>query len=80
MEERFKNIIANYCTVPAEEITNEMNFRSDLNFSSLDLMTFLGDLEDEFDVEFDMGDEQKLAHLQTVGDAIALLNEYTVNV
>ena len=50
MEEKFKEIVARYCTVKAEDITDEMSFRDDLGLSSLDLMTFLGDLEDEFDV------------------------------
>ena len=54
-----------------------MSFRDDLGLSSLDLMTFLGDLEDEFDVEFDFGeDEQKLSRVQTVGSALEMLKEY----
>ena len=78
MEEKFKEIAARYCSVPAGDITNEMSFRNDLGLSSLDLMTFLGDLEDEFDVEFDFDDDgQKLAGINTVADAIALLREYT---
>ncbi|MBR1752035.1 MAG: acyl carrier protein [Ruminococcus sp.] len=77
MEEKFKEIAAQYCTKNADEITNEMSFRDDLGFSSLDLMTFLGDLEDEFDVEFELGDdEKKLSNVQTVGDAINFLQEY----
>jgi acyl carrier protein len=78
MEEKFKELISRYCTtVKSEDITNEMSFRDDLGMSSLDLMTFLGDLEDEFDVEFELGeDEQKLSGVRTVGDALDLLKEY----
>ena len=77
MEKQFKEIIARYCDFSAEEITNEMSFRDDLGLSSLDLMTFLGDLEDEFDVEFDLGaDEHKLSGIRTVGDALEFLKEY----
>jgi acyl carrier protein len=77
MEEKFKEIVARYCTVKAEDITDEMSFRDDLGLSSLDLMTFLGDLEDEFDVEFDFGeDEQKLSRVSTVGSAMEMLKEY----
>lgn len=47
----FLNIVAEYCNTPADEITNDMRFIEDLGFSSLDFMTFLGDLEDTFDVE-----------------------------
>lgn len=77
MEEKFKEIIARYCSVKAEDIKNDMSFRDDLGLSSLDLMTFLGDLEDEFDVEFELGeDEQKLSNVQTVEDAMNMLKEY----
>ncbi len=77
LEEKFKEIAARYCSVPAGEITNEMSFRNDLGLSSLDLMTFLGDLEDEFDVEFNFGeDEQKLTGITTVESAMELLKEY----
>ena len=77
MEAKFKEIVARYCKGDIGEITNEMAIREDLGLSSLDLMTFLGDLEDEFDIEFDFGeDEQKLGSIRTVGDAIGLLNEY----
>lgn len=77
MEEKFKEIVARYCTVKAEDITDDMSFRDDLGLSSLDLMTFLGDLEDEFDVEFNFGeDEQKLSRVSTVGSAMEMLKEY----
>ena len=75
MEQKFKEIAERYCSIKAEDITNDMNLRNDLGLSSLDLMTFLGDLEDEFDVEFDE-DESKLAGLVTVEDAINMLKEY----
>ena len=77
MEEKFKEIAARYCKGNVGEITHEMAIREDLGLSSLDLMTFLGDLEDEFDIEFNLEeDEQKLSNLRTVGDAIGLLNDH----
>ena len=77
MEEKFKVIAAEYCELDADKITNDMSFRDDLGMSSLDVMTFLGDLEDEFDVEFDLADDdRKLARISTVGGAIELLKEY----
>ncbi len=77
MEEKFKEIVARYCTVKAADITNDMSFVDDLGLSSLDLMTFLGDLEDEFDVSFNLGaDEQKLSRITTIGDALKFLKEY----
>ncbi len=77
MEEKFKEIVARYSSVRAEDMTNDMSFRDDLGLSSLDLMTMLGDLEDEFDVEFDLGaDEHKLSGINTIGDALDFLSDY----
>lgn len=44
-EMQFKKIIAQYCDVKPEEMTNDMKFREDLGFSSLDFMSFLGEIE-----------------------------------
>ena len=52
-EMEFKNIVAQYSKVAPEEMNNEMKFREDLGFSSLDFMSFLGELEDTFDLELD---------------------------
>ena len=49
-EMQFKTMAAQYCEVAAEEMTDDMRFREDLGFSSLDFMSFLGELEDTFDV------------------------------
>lgn len=77
VELKFKEVAEHYCSLKADEITNDMNLRNDLGLSSLDLMTLLGDLEDELDVEFEFDeDEGKLAGIVTVQDAIDLLKEY----
>jgi acyl carrier protein len=69
-EIKFKEIIAQYCPKKAEEIDNGMRFREDLGFSSLDFMSFLGEVEDEFDVELEEDDALKVF---TVGEALELL-------
>lgn len=69
-EMQFKTIIAQYCDVKPEEITDEMRFREDLGFSSLDFMSFLGELEDTFDVELE---EENVLQIFTIGEALALL-------
>ena len=77
MEQKFKEIAERYCTLKADEITNDMKLRDDLGLSSLDLMTLLGDIEDEMDIEFEFGeDDSKLAGIVTVEDAINLMKEY----
>ena len=77
MEQKFKEIAERYCTLKADEITNDMKLRDYLGLSSLDLMTLLGDIEDEMDIEFEFGeDDSKLAGIVTVEDAINLMKEY----
>lgn len=73
----FLNIVAEYCNTPADEITNDMRFIEDLGFSSLDFMTFLGDLEDTFDVEVD---EDEIVDIHTIDDAIKYLDSLTTHV
>lgn len=72
-EMEFKTIVAQYCEVPAEEITNEMRFREDLGFSSLDFMSFLGELEDTFDLELEEGDALKVVTIQEALDLLETL-------
>lgn len=69
-EMQFKTIIAQYCDIKAEEMTDDMRFREDLGFSSLDFMSFLGELEDTFDVELE---EEEVLRIFTIGEALALL-------
>ncbi len=67
MKQEFLNITANYCSVKAEDMKPEMRFLEDLEFSSFDFMAYLGDLEDEFDVEVD---ETEASQLRTIEDAM----------
>ena len=70
-EMQFKNIVAQYCGVKPEDMNGDMRFREDLGFSSLDFMSFLGELEDTFDVELE--DEEALK-IRNVSEALELLN------
>ena len=67
----FKEIIAQYCQVAVEDMKEDMRFREDLGFSSLDFMSFLGEIEDDFDVELD---EEKLIDINTIGEAMNMIN------
>ncbi|MDD7404103.1 MAG: acyl carrier protein [Butyribacter sp.] len=69
-EMEFKTIVAQYCEVKPEDMTNEMRFREDLGFSSLDFMSFLGELEDTFDVELE---EEDALQILTIGEALDML-------
>ena len=69
-EMQFKTIVAQYCEVKPDEMNNDMRFREDLGFSSLDFMSFLGELEDTFDIELE---EEHALKVLTVGEALELL-------
>lgn len=71
-EMQFKTIVAQYCSVKPEEMTNDMRFREDLGFSSLDFMSLLGELEDTFDVELEEEDALKVL---TIAQALELLEQ-----
>ena len=69
---QFKNLVAQYTEVKVEDMTDDMRFREDLRFSSLDFMSFLGEIEDTFDVELE---QENASQVHTIGDAIAMINK-----
>lgn len=71
-EQKFKELVAQYCEVSPEEMTGEMRFREDLGLSSLDFMSFLGELEDTFDVEFE---EEQVLQVRTIEEAVEMLEQ-----
>lgn len=71
-EMQFKTIVAQYCDIKPEEMSGDMRFREDLGFSSLDFMSFLGELEDNFDIELDENDALKVL---TIEEALDLLEK-----
>ncbi len=70
MFDKLVEIICNYVEVEAENITEDSRFMEDLGFTSFDFMSMLGELEDEFDVEID---QQEVANVRTVGEAVAYI-------
>lgn len=70
MLEQIKELITNYVEVSADEITEDSKFIDDLGFNSYDFMSFLGEIEDEFDVEID---EREAVKIYTVGQAVAYI-------
>lgn len=67
MLEKLKPIITNYVKKDPDEITEDSEFINDLGFNSYDFMSFLGEVEDEFDIEVN---ERDVMNLKTVGEAI----------
>ena len=60
------HIISEQFNIPAEDIEMETSFREDLNADSLDLVELIMALEDEFGIELDDDDLEKI---ETVRDA-----------
>ena len=71
-EMQFKKIVAQYCEVKPEDMKNEMRVREDLGFSSLDFMSFLGELEDTFDVELE---EEDVLQVLTIAEALEMMEK-----
>ena len=70
LENKFLDLVSQYCSLPANQITGEKRFREDLDFSSLDFMSFLGELEDEFDVELE---QDKILQIRTIDEALNMI-------
>ncbi len=67
MKEKLIKIISNYVELDGIEVTEDSKFIGDLGFNSYDFMSLLGELEAEFNIEFDEADVVKI---HTVKDAI----------
>ena len=65
--EKLQGIIADVLNVDASDITMETTFVDDLGADSLDIFQIIMGIEEEFDIEIDNDDAEKIV---TVGDAV----------
>ena len=65
--EKLKKIIAEVLNVDEEEITMETTFVDDLGAESLDIFQIIMGIEEEFDIEIDNEEAEKIT---TVQDAV----------
>lgn len=65
--EKLKKIISEVLNTEEEEITMETTFVDDLGADSLDVFQIIMGIEEEFDIEIDNEDAEKIV---TVGDAV----------
>lgn len=72
LEKKFKELVSQYCKATPDELKGDSRFREDLDFSSLDFMSFLGELEDEFDVELE---QDKLVNIRTIDEALSMIQD-----
>ena len=72
--EKIKGIVSEQLDVSQDEVTPEASFVDDLGADSLDLTELIMAMEDEFDLEIDDEEAQKL---RTVQDAIKYIESKT---
>ena len=65
--EKLQAIIADVLTVDTSEVTMETTFVDDLGADSLDVFQILMGVEEEFDIEIDPEEAEKIV---SVGDAV----------
>ncbi|MDO4731395.1 MAG: phosphopantetheine-binding protein [Clostridia bacterium] len=72
MLDQLKDLIVNYVDVDPDDISEDSQFIADLGFNSYDFMSFLGDIEDEFEIEID---EREVINVKTVGEAVKYIEQ-----
>lgn len=68
--EKLKGIIADVLNVDENEITMETTFVDDLGADSLDVFQIIMGIEEEFDIEIDNDEAEKIVTVQDAVDQI----------
>lgn len=70
VDERVKKIVVEQLGVKEEEVTNDASFVDDLGADSLDTVELVMALEEEFDIEIQDEDAEKITTIQQAIDYI----------
>lgn len=70
---KIADMIADRFEIDRDKITNDLNFRNDLDADSIDFVEFVMDMEDTFGSEIPDEEAEKL---QTVGEAVKYVEEH----
>ena len=76
MFQKIKEKILTYCVYPEDKLNEKTELINDLHISSLDIMLLIGDLEDEFNIQFNQDD---IIDTVTVGDLVDLIQKKIEN-
>ena len=68
--EKQQAIIADVLNVPKDDITPETTFVDDLGADSLDIFQIIMGIEEEFDIEIDNDEAEKISTVQDAVDQI----------
>lgn len=69
--EQIKNFLSTQLNIDESKITMDATFVEDLNIDSLDLVELILALEEEYNIEVDEEDAEKLS---TIGDVVNYVN------
>jgi len=75
-DEVFKKVavvIANHFEIDAENVTDTMSIKDDLNADSISVMEFVLELEDEFGTEIS---DEEAEQIETVGGAVDYISSH----
>ena len=70
MFDKIRDVILEYVDMPKESITPETTFLADMHMNSLDIMTMIGQLEDEYDITIETEDLSDIYTMQQLVDYI----------
>ncbi len=70
MFDKIRDVILEYVDMPKESITPETTFLADMHMNSLDIMTMIGQLEDEYDITIETEDLNDIYTMQQLVDYI----------
>lgn len=71
--ERLKKIISEQLDINEEEINSDSSFQDDFGADSLDIVELIMALEDEFELEIE---DEEVEKLKTVGDAVEYIQNH----
>jgi len=72
IKEKVIKILADKLELAVEDISEDSDIYDDLDADSIDLLEVILEVENEFDCEID---DQEIADIRLVGDAVRLLKE-----
>ena len=72
--EKLREIIADVMNIDEKEIKEDSSFENDLGADSLDVFQIIMGIEDDFDIEIDNDEAEKIV---TVGDAVEQIKNAT---
>ncbi|MFD1431753.1 acyl carrier protein [Lacticaseibacillus yichunensis] len=73
---KISGLIQDHFQIPEAKISNDLNFKKDLDADSIDIVEFVLELEDTFGAEIPDEDAEKIV---TVGDAVQYVMTHQAN-